>query len=198
MTVTMDPENFNSKELQELKSEFNDLKETLDKQRIVNNEILEHIQKQKISFIGKDLKSRMSTDIITIPMIFVICNTVRWPIMFAVAVSVWAILDLISVLWMKKKFNTSTLLESDVLTVAKSIKEYKKYYHLSVAVGAFPALAIGIYVAIRLYSQRPEGSEFPFVLALLLFTYIVGVLMAIKKYKKTMTDCDNLIDSLKE
>ena len=40
---------------------------------------------------------------ITIPMIFVICNTVRWPIMFAVAVSVWAILDLISVLWMKKK-----------------------------------------------------------------------------------------------
>ena len=129
----MDPENFNSKELQELKSEFNDLKETLDKQRIVNKEILEHIQKQKISFIGKDLKSRMSTDIITIPMIFVICNTVRWPIMFAVAVSVWAILDLISVLWMKKKFNTSTLLESDVLTVAKSIKEYKKYYHLSVA-----------------------------------------------------------------
>ena len=118
--------------------------------------------------------------------------------MFAVAVSVWAILDLISVLWMKKKFNTSTLLESDVLTVAKSIKEYKKYYHLSVAVGAFPALAIGIYVAIRLYSQKPEGSEFPFVLALLLFTYIVGVLMAIKKYKKTMTDCDNLIDSLKE
>lgn len=194
----MDPENFNSKELQELKSEFNDLKETLDKQRIVNKEILEHIQKQKISFIGKDLKSRMSTDIITIPMIFVICNTVRWPIMFAVVVSVWAILDLISVLWMKKKFNTSTLLESDVLTVAKSIKEYKKYYHLSVAVGAFPALAIGIYVAIRLYSQRPEGSEFPFVLALLLFTYIVGVLMAIKKYKKTMTDCDNLIDSLKE
>ena len=157
-----------------------------------------YIQKQKISFIGKDLKSRMLTDIITIPMIFVICNTVRWPIMFAVAVSVWAILDLISVLWMKKKFNTSTLLESDVLTVAKSIKEYKKYYHLSVAVGAFPALAIGIYVAIRLYSQRPEGSEFPFVLALLLFTYIVGVLMAIKKYKKTMTDCDNLIDSLKE
>ena len=198
MTVTMDPENFNSKELQELKSEFNDLKETLDKQRIVNKEILEHIQKQKISFIGKDLKSRMLTDIITIPMIIVICNTVRWPIMFAVAVSVWAILDLISVLWMKKKFNTSTLLESDVLTVAKSIKEYKKYYHLSVAVGAFPALAIGIYVAIRLYSQRPEGSEFPFVLALLLFTYIVGVLMAIKKYKKTMTDCDNLIDSLKE
>ena len=43
----MDPENFNSKELQELKSEFNDLKETLDKQRIVNKEILEHIQKQK-------------------------------------------------------------------------------------------------------------------------------------------------------
>ena len=32
----MDPVDINSKELQELKSEFNDLKETLNKQRIVN------------------------------------------------------------------------------------------------------------------------------------------------------------------
>jgi len=197
MTIIMDNVDFNSKELQDLKSEFNDLKETLDKQRIINNELLKHIQKQKISFIGKDLTSRMLTDIITVPMIFGICNGGRWPIMFAVAVSVWAILDLISVLWMKKKFNTRGLLESDVLTVTKSIKEYKKYYHLSVMVGAFPALAIVIYVAIRLYSQGHEGREILFVLALLLFTYIVGVLMAIKKYKKTMTDCNNLIDSLK-
>ena len=40
MTVTMEPVDINSKELQELKSEFNDLKETLNKERIVNKELL--------------------------------------------------------------------------------------------------------------------------------------------------------------
>ena len=72
----MEPVDFNSKELQELKSEFNDLKETLNKQRIVNKELLAQVQKQKASFIGKDLTKRMSMDIITIPMINVICHAI--------------------------------------------------------------------------------------------------------------------------
>ena len=38
----MEPVDTNSKELQELKSEFNDLKETLSEQRIVNKGLLEH------------------------------------------------------------------------------------------------------------------------------------------------------------
>lgn len=74
----MEPVDINSKELQELKSEFNDLKETLNKQRLVNKELLDQIGKQKTSFIGKDLTKRMSTDIITIPMIIVICHAVGW------------------------------------------------------------------------------------------------------------------------
>ena len=40
----MEPVDINSKELQELKSEFNDMKETLNKQRIVNKELLEECQ----------------------------------------------------------------------------------------------------------------------------------------------------------
>ena len=61
----MEPVDINSKELQELKSEFNDLKETLNKQRIVNKELLAQVQKQKASFIGKDLAKRMSMDIMS-------------------------------------------------------------------------------------------------------------------------------------
>ena len=128
----MEPVDINSKELQELKSEFNDLKETLNKQRIVNKELLEQIRKQKTSFIGKDLTKRMSTDIITIPMIIVICHAVGWPVWFAVAVSIWALIDLIAVLVGRKKFDTQKMLDDDVLTAAKTVKEYKRFYHLSV------------------------------------------------------------------
>ena len=159
MTVTMETVDINSKELQELKSEFDDLKETLSEQRIVNKGLLEHIQKQKASFIGNDLKSRIMMDITAIPMILIICNAIGWPMLFAAAVAVWAIVDLISVLWMKKRFNNQNLLESDVLTVAKNVKEYKRFYHLSTLIGAIPAVAMTAYIVIRIYSQGASGND---------------------------------------
>ena len=192
----MEPVDINSKELQELKSEYNDLKETLNKQRIVNKELLEQIRKQKSSFIGKDLTKRMSMDIITIPMIIVICHAVGWPIWFAVAVSIWALIDLVAVLVGRKKFDTQKMLDDDVLTVAKTVKEYKKFYHLSVVIGAIPAVALVAFILIRIYTQSAPDENMLFPTAIYIFTCVAGVLFSVKTYRKKMEACDNLIDSL--
>lgn len=192
----MEPVDINSKELQELKSEFNDLKETLNKQRIVNKELLEQIRKQKTSFIGKDLTKRMSMDIITIPMIIVICHAVGWPIWFAVAVSIWALIDLIAVLVGRKKFDTRKMLDDDVLTAAKTVKEYKRFYHLSVVVGAIPAVALLAFVLVRIYAQSAPDDNMMLPTAIYIFACLAGILLSIKTYRKTMEACDNLIDSL--
>ena len=194
----MESVDINSKELQELKSEFNDLKEALSEQRIVNKGLLERIQKQKASFIGNDLKTRMIMDISSIPMIVIICNAIGWPMLFAAAVSIWAILDLISVLWMRKRFNNRNLLESDVLTVAKNVKEYKRFYHLSTVIGAIPAVAMTAYIILRIYSQGASGNDMLWVFVLLIVTYLVAVLVTVRKYKKLMSSCDSLIDSLEK
>ena len=192
----MEPVDINSKELQELKSEFNDLKETLNKQRIVNQELLEQIRKQKTSFIGKDLTKRMSMDMVTIPMIIVICHAVGWPVWFAVAVSIWALIDLIAVLVGRKKFDTRKMLDDDVLTAAKTVKEYKRFYHLSVVVGAIPAVALVAFVLSRIYTQSAPDENMLFPTAIYIFTCVAGVLYAVKTYRKKMEACDNLIDSL--
>lgn len=192
----MEPVDINSKELQELKSEFNDLKETLNKQRIVNKELLDQIRKQKTSFIGKDLTKRMSLDIITIPMIIVICHAVGWPIWFAVAVSIWALIDLIAVLVGRKKFDTRKMLDDDVLTAAKTVKEYKRFYHLSVVVGAIPAVALVAFVLIRIYTQSASDDNMLLLTAIYIFAFLAGILLSIKTYRKKMEACDNLIDSL--
>jgi hypothetical protein len=196
MSKTMEPVDINSKELQELKSEFNELKETLNKQRIVNKELLAQVQKQKASFIGKDLAKRMSMDIITIPMIIVICHAVGWPMWFAAAVSIWALIDLLAVLVGRKRFDTQKMLDDDVLTVAKTVKEYKKFYHLSVVVGAIPAVALVAFVLIRIYTQSAPDENMLFPTAIYIFTCVAGVLYAVKTYRKKMEACDNLIESL--
>ena len=192
----MEPVDINSKELQELKSEFNDLKETLNKQRIVNKELLAQVQKQKASFIGKDLAKRMSMDIITIPMIIVICHAVGWPMWFAAAVSIWALIDLVAVLVGRKKFDTQKMLDDDVLTAAKTVKEYKRFYHLSVVIGAIPAVALVAFVLIRIYTQSAPDENMLFPTAIYIFTCVAGVLYAVKTYRKMMEACDNLIESL--
>ena len=192
----MEPVDINSKELQELKSEFNDLKETLNKQRIVNKELLEQIRKQKTSFIGKDLTKRMSMDIITIPMIIVICHAVGWPMWFAAAVSIWALIDLLAVLVGRKKFDSRKMLDDDVLTAAKTVKEYKRFYHLSVVVGAMPAVALVAFVLIRIYTQSAPDENMLFPTAIYIFTCVAGVLFSVKTYRKKMEACDSLIDSL--
>ena len=196
MSKTMEPVDINSKELQELKSEFNELKETLNKQRIVNKELLAQVQKQKASFIGKDLAKRMSMDIITIPMIIVICHAIGWPMWFAASVSLWALIDLIAVLVGRKQFDTQKMLDDDVLTVAKTVKEYKKFYHLSVVIGAIPAVALVAFILIRIYTQSAPDENMLFPTAIYIFTCVAGVLYAVKTYRKKMEACDNLIESL--
>ena len=190
----MEPVDINSKELQELKSEFNDLKEALNKQRIVNKELLAQVQKQKASFIGKDLTKRMSMDIFTIPMINVICHAIGWPMWFAAAVSIWALIDLIAVFVGRKKFDTQKMLDDDVLTVAKTVKEYKKFYHLSMVIGAIPAVAMTADIFLRIYSQGASGNDMFWVGVFLFVT--IAVLVTVRKYKKLMSSCDNLIESL--
>ena len=196
MSKTMEPVDINSKELQELKSEFNDLKETLNKQRIVNKELLAQVQKQKTSFIGKDLAKRMSMDIINIPMIIVICHATGWPMWFAAAVSIWALIDLLAVLVGRKRFDTQKMLDDDVLTVAKTVKEYKKFYHLSVVIGAIPAVTLVAFILIRIYTQSAPDENMLFLTAIYIFTCVAGVLFSVKTYRKKMEACDNLIDSL--
>ena len=196
MSKTMEPVDINSKELQELKSEFNDLKETLNKQRIVNKELLAQVQKQKTSFIGKDLAKRMSMDIITIPMIIVICHAIGWPMWFAAAVSIWALIDLLAVLVGRKRFDTQKMLDDDVLTVAKTVKEYKKFYHLSMMIGAIPAVALVAFVLIRIYTQSAPNENMLLPMVIYIFACLAGTLLSVKTYRKKMEACDNLIDSL--
>ncbi len=192
----MDPVDINSKELQELKSEFNDLKETLNKQRIVNKELFVQVQKQKTSFIGKDLAKRMSMDIITIPIIIVICYATGWPMWFAAAVSIWALIDLLAVLVGRKRFDTQKMLDDDVLTVAKTVKEYKKFYHLSVMIGAIPAIALVAFILIRIYTQSAPNENMLLPMVIYIFACLAGTLLSVKTYRKKMEACDNLIDSL--
>lgn len=196
MNVTMEPVDINNKELQSLKSEFNELKSVLAGQRIVDKALLDRIKKQETRFIGKDLSQRMVMDIVAIPLVVIVCLAAGWPVWFIVAVSVWALGDFAAMLVGWKRFDTREMLDGDVLTVAKTVREYKKFYHLSLVIGAVPAAAMVAYILIRIYSHLAPDANVLLLSAIYVFVCLAVVLASVATYRKKMAACDNLIDSL--
>ena len=88
------------------------------------------------------------------------------------------------------------MLDDDVLTAAKTVKEYKRFYHLSVVVGAIPAVALVAFVLIRIYTQSASNDNMLLPTAIYIFACLAGILLSVKTYRKKMEACDNLIDSL--
>ncbi len=115
---------------------------------------------------------------------------------FAAAVSIWALIDLVAVLVGRKKFDTQKMLDDDVLTAAKTVKDYKRFYHLSMVIGAIPAVALVAYVLIRIYTQSASDENMLLPTAIYIFTCVAGVLFSVKTYRKKMEACDSLIESL--
>ncbi|MBQ6912322.1 MAG: hypothetical protein IJQ35_09245 [Bacteroidales bacterium] len=128
--------------------------------------------------------------------LFVSCHAVGWPMWFAAAVSIWALIDLVAVLVGRKKFDTQKMLDDDVLTAAKTVKDYKRFYHLSMVIGAIPAVALVAYVLIRIYTQSASDDNMLLPTAIYIFACLAGILLSVKTYRKKMEACDSLIDSL--
>ena len=82
------------------------------------------------------------------------------------------------------------------MTLMPISRTYKRFYHLSVVVGAIPAVALVAFVLIRIYTQSAPDENMLFPTAIYIFTCVAGVLYAVKTYRKKMEACDNLIDSL--
>ena len=83
------------------------------------------------------------------------------------------------------------MLDVDVLTAAKTVKEYKKFYHLSTVIGAIPAVTLVAFIFIRIYTQSAPDENMLFPTAIYIFTCVAGVLYAVKTYRKKVR-CQNV------
>lgn len=126
------------KELQTLKSEYNMFKEGLEKQETLNEKFFKSLRKRPAMAISKEIRDRMLGDVLTVPMIIVICVNIDWPLLFGIFVSLWALVDLGVSLWVSRKLGMNHLLDDDVRTVTEKITGYRRFYTGSLLVGIIP------------------------------------------------------------
>ena len=146
------------KELQTLKSEYNMFKEGLEKQETLNEKFFKSLRKRPAMAISKEIRDRMLGDVLTVPMIIVICVNIDWPLLFGILVSLWALVDLGVSLWVSRKLGMNHLLDDDVRTVTEKITGYRRFYTGSLLVGIIPLTAMLTYIFMRLYAQTDDPA----------------------------------------
>ena len=186
------------KELQILKSDYDVLKKELKSQRILNEQFFRTIRKQSAFVVGKEIKDRMRLDVLTVPMVIVICIFTDWPILFGILVSLWALADLGITWWVNRNLEMDSLLNDDVRTVTEKIPGYRKFYIWSLVIGIIPLTVMLAYIYSRLYAQAENPATIQLItLSGIIFT-VLGIMIALLRYKKHVKRCNELLEQFKE
>lgn len=186
------------KELQILKSDYDVLKKELKSQRILNEQFFRTIRKQSAFVVGKEIKDRMRLDVLTVPMVIVICIFTDWPILFGILVSLWALADLGITWWVNRNLEMDSLLNDDVRTVTEKVTGYRKFYIWSLVIGIIPLTVMLAYIYSRLYAQAENPATIQLItLSGIIFT-VLGIVIALLRYKKHVKRCNELLEQFKE
>lgn len=181
------------KDLQILRSDYNLLKAELEQQKTLNETFLKSLRKRPATAVNKEIKNRMWGDIITIPMILIICANIHWPMLFGFLVSLWALADLCASLWTYQKLDMRNLLNDDVQTVTKKITAYRKFYTRSLTAGLIPLVAMITYIFITLYAQASNSTAVWLITAAGIISTATSIVITLLYYKKHVEKCDELL-----
>lgn len=185
-------------ELQALKAEYQVFKETIKKQEALNETFFKDIKKRAAHAVNREIRQRIWLDLITVPIIISICIHIHWPAAFGILVSLWALTDLGSTLWINRKLGMSNLLNDNAQAVSQKIARYRKFYRRSLLVSLMPLPVMLVYIFLRLHAQAgsPEASLY-IILSGIVFTTL-AIAITIRNYKKHVEACNSLLEQFKE
>jgi hypothetical protein len=186
------------KELQVLKSDYIQFKEGLEKQEKLNEKFFKSLKKRPAMAIHKEIRDRILGDILTVPMIIVICINIDWPLMFGILVSLWALVDLGVSLWVSRKLGMDNLLNGDVRTVTEKITGYRKFYVGSLIAALVPLTAMLAYIFMRLYARANDAATVQLITVAGVASIASGIVITLFQYRKHVKRCKELLDQFEE
>ncbi|WP_418586705.1 hypothetical protein [Phocaeicola sp.] len=186
------------KELQTLKLEYNVLKKGLEKQDALNERFFKSIRKRPALAVGREITNRMWLDVLTVPIIIVICLNTSFPMLFGVLVSLWALADLGVDLWINRKLGMNDLLNDDVRTVTKKIAGYRKYYDRLLLASLLPVVVMLTYIFMHLYARADSPAAIRAITVSGIVFIVLGIIIVLFQYKKHVQRCKELLEQFEE
>lgn len=187
----------NTQPLEELREQAAILKNKLDKENIVNEEIIRNAMRHKARTINKNAWISVAASVLVILMAFTYFPQLGLSLWFSIGtIVIMLVCDLFT--WKYHKNLNQKTLNSDLLTVAKTAKKLKEDYcnWLKYGIVLFSIWFIWYSIEIGIHSQ--SWKEALITILLLVVGGTIGVLIGLRMHKKVVNTCDEIIRQIEK
>lgn len=185
-------------ELEALKADYKALKAQMKQQERLNERFFRAARHHPVQAVSKEIRNRMILDVLTLPIIWIICITTRWPPLFGVLVSLWTITDFAATVWINRKLGMDHLLDGDMRTVARAITSYRRFYRRALAVSIIPCIAMIAYIFMELLARIANSANRNLIIAIGIAYTLVAVVITWLQYRRHTRACDELLNEFEE
>ena len=185
-------------ELEALKADYKALKAQMKQQERLNERFFRAARHRPVQAVSKEIRNRMILDVLTLPIIWIICITTRWPPLFGVLVSLWTITDFAATVWINRKLGMDHLLDGDMRTVARAITSYRRFYRRALAVSIIPRIAMIAYIFMELLARIANSANRNLIIAIGIAYTLVAVVITWLQYRRHTRACDELLNEFEE
>lgn len=185
-------------ELEALKADYNALKAQMKQQEHLNERFFRAARHRPVQAVSREIRNRMILDVLTLPIIWIICITTRWPLLFGVLVSLWTITDFAATVWINRKLGMDHLLDGDMRTVTRAITSYRRFYRRALAVSIIPCIAMIAYIFVELLARIANSANRNLIIAIGIAYTLVAVVITWLQYRRHTRACDELLNEFEE
>lgn len=185
-------------ELEALKADYKALKAQMRQQERLNERFFRAARHRPVQAVSKEIRNRMILDVLTLPIIWIICIATRWPPLFGVLVSLWTITDFAATVWINRKLGMDHLLDGDMRTVARAITSYRRFYRRALAVSIIPCIAMIAYIFMELLARIANSANRKLIIAIGIAYTLVAVVITWLQYRRHTRACDELLNEFEE
>lgn len=188
-------ENNNLSELDQLKAQYETLKQQFDQQEIVNDRLMKSSIKSNVDFY---MRYRWKQYILyPVALLFGLLIT-KWEFGNNLSLRLfWMAYCLVSFaveIWMLRKLHVKTLENNDLLTLSNQARDFKMLYTVFTILSAVPMLilSVGLFAHAG-YDHFPSFGRF---LAVLCFTLVFFVGIGVIGFRHVTRPCDDIIQKI--
>lgn len=188
-------ENNNLNELEQLKAQYETLKEQFDQQEIVNDRLMKSSIKSNVDFY---MRYRWKQYLLY--PVALLCGLLitKWEFGNNLSLRLfWMSYCLVSFaveMWMLRKLHVKTIGNNDLLTLSNQARRFKKLFTLFTILSAVPMLilSVGLFAHTG-YDHFPSFGRF---LAVLCFTLVFFVGIGVIGFRHVTRPCDDIIQKI--
>lgn len=185
-------------ELEELKTGYNALKAQMKQQERLNERFFKAARHRPAQAVNKKIRNRMILDVLTLPIIWIICIATHWPLLFGVLVSLWTMTDLGATIWINRKLGMDHLLDGDTRTVTHAITSYRRFYRRALTISIIPCIAMITYIFIELLDRVETSANRNLIIVIGIAYTLAAIIITGVQYRRHNKACDDLLNEFEE